>query len=835
MDLLRSTLKAIYYDFPLEEVARYLSDRSCKDQNSFYDIVKELLTWREKGFSMSEISLLQSILKEEWLVDDERGFEKDAPIHPYERLPLILEKCARELLNIDSSTPRVRIRHLLRWRDLSLLIGEDTLLLPLLAKVDVIRRRERKAFVWPNILGHDDLQLNSILKETLSDTHFHLNAGCDVFEFNWIIAMNHPECLSELPEDDGRNGPDFLDIGRRHDYDKVRHYSSINLNLRNWIIIAAYYRAVLVHLVHEEGFPIEEEEELLTEAFDPHIIGDVKARIDSLIGRILSKALKTSNGIIFDYAIYGKNVEQVPDAELSNVYMVHHGERSFMYHFYRYYCGHNETFRKYSPYLYLYILIKNKIRRELIQTNDLRGFENFKFYQDFKTYFFNRGEENAKALKELAYRYAVQTAIGESSAHFVEARIAPGEIKKYRELDYRKSIFGDRTVIDDEDDDRVTLLCHFIKKSEEEKKSKFPLPEKKLRHETFRKELGKLVNKNVRPALELNTTSGVHPKLVGVDAAGNELICRPELFAPIYKSLRNLGMCNFTYHVGEDFYDIVDGLRAIDEAIQFLKLSAGSRIGHAIALGTDAAEYYQSRHRYIIIPKQVLLDNVVWMKYTAMENNITLNPQTLFFITDTYHKLVGKLKYREADTDSDSHYWNSMKLREADPLDDRFCAQLKEEVSKDPSYKWLDTYWFSTETQRLGRESMSTRLPEPFVEDVVKIQECMYRKIVENGIFIETNPTSNFMIGGFKEYIDLPLFKFHSIGPEGHKLPVSINTDDKGVFATSLKNEFSLVAMALRKEKDKEGNRVWNDKQIIDYLKQIAHYGNISRFTLDGY
>ena len=48
-----------------------------------------------------------------------------------------------------------------------------------------------------------------------------------------------------------------------------------------------------------------------------------------------------------------------------------------------------------------------------------------------------------------------------------------------------------------------------------------------------------------------------------------------------------------TYHVGEDFLDIADGLRAIDEAILFCGLERGSRLGHALALGIDSYEYYK--------------------------------------------------------------------------------------------------------------------------------------------------------------------------------------------------------------------------------------------------
>lgn len=51
---------------------------------------------------------------------------------------------------------------------------------------------QKKRFLWPMVLEHDNLRLNAILDEELSDTHSHINAATDVFEFNWLRLMNMP-------------------------------------------------------------------------------------------------------------------------------------------------------------------------------------------------------------------------------------------------------------------------------------------------------------------------------------------------------------------------------------------------------------------------------------------------------------------------------------------------------------------------------------------------------------------------------------------------------------------------------------------------------------------
>ena len=98
----------------------------------------------------------------------------------------------------------------------------------------------------------------------------------------------------------------------------------------------------------------------------------------------------------------------------------------------------------------------------------------------------------------------------------------------------------------------------------------------------------------------------------GIDTCASELDCRPEVYAQIYRYLsdiivqdKNSGILEtgnqkrklkMTYHAGEDFLDLTDGLRAIDEVIRFCGLHRGSRIGHALALGLDPYKYYEYKN-----------------------------------------------------------------------------------------------------------------------------------------------------------------------------------------------------------------------------------------------
>lgn len=98
---------------------------------------------------------------------------------------------------------------------------------------------------------------------------------------------------------------------------------------------------------------------------------------------------------------------------------------------------------------------------------------------------------------------------------------------------------------------------------------------------------------------------------------------------------------------------------------------------------------------------------------------------------------------------------------------------------------------------------------------------------------IETNPSSNVLIGPFSIYNKHPLMNFYNLGLETDlekikacpQLFVSINTDDQGVFSTYLENEYALMALALEKVEDEDGNKVYNTSMIYDWLDRIRQMG----------
>ena len=335
--------------------------------------------------------------------------------------------------------------------------------------------------------------------------------------------------------------------------------------------------------------------------------------------------------------------------------------------------------------------------------------------------------------------------------------------------------------------------------------------------------------------------SGQLQRIVGIDVAGGETNSRPEVFAHLYRYCRACGIKNFTYHVGEDFYDITDGLRAIDEAVWLLNLKEGNRLGHCIALGIDAKRYYAKRHRVVIMPKQILLDNLVWLLYFARHHHIglldihqTLEQQIEMLYTEIgYEVPFNMTTYRRSMLlrGNDMEKYETQNSKWLSTARDTSVEAEAARLDSD-ACRLCQQYFVDPDIYRNGfLQSVTFKAPYLYERLIKKVQNKMIRQIIDKGISIETNPTSNVRIGQLGEYDKLPLFRFSKVrGRQRRHIAVTANTDDKGIFCTSLHREYSLLALALSKQRHKGEIPKWNWQTICKYVGDIANSGQQYRF-----
>ncbi len=159
---------------------------------------------------------------------------------------------------------------------------------------------------------------------------------------------------------------------------------------------------------------------------------------------------------------------------------------------------------------------------------------------------------------------------------------------------------------------RLGLVAHFIKRTDLSERERFkeggelaPI----CRDSKARREADQAARALV---VLMNKTTGLSEMIRGVDAASNERHAGPEVFAQVFRRMRRAGIKRFTYHAGEDFVHIASGLRAINEAVLFLDLSSGCRIGHGTAAGLIPAKWWSSVGGSVIQTLEDRLDDLVF-------------------------------------------------------------------------------------------------------------------------------------------------------------------------------------------------------------------------------
>lgn len=317
-----------------------------------------------------------------------------------------------------------------------------------------------------------------------------------------------------------------------------------------------------------------------------------------------------------------------------------------------------------------------------------------------------------------------------------------------------------------------------------------------------------------------------------------------------------------SYHVGEDFLDIADGLRAIDEAVRFLNLSRGDRLGHALALGVSPQLHYQVKGGLISLQKQDMLDNLVWLLMRSVELGIvippTLKERIRSLSLSLMQEIYGECCKRHHWYLTIDDYYRSWKLRGDHPdcyrgvrfknkFDDpsRLVSQrsLMEKYRSaytapgaDPDAREADVicgvlhyYHYGRHEREKGMEHCFFDVDYDYRVLMTEMQDKMQAMIAQKGIAIECNPSSNHLIGTFGKYENHPIFRFnsHLLSPENSssEICVSVNTDDQGVFDTSLENEYALLAECLAGMKDEHNERIYSDETIYEYLDYIREMG----------
>ncbi|UPQ76746.1 hypothetical protein [Chryseobacterium nepalense] len=869
MDNLRKSIRLLFTDYCSDFILLKIDSSHYINVNSFI----------EKGFrafsnySVDEIQNVYNKLDSDWFHDVHQEKNKNY-FH-------ILNHFTSKVLIEHDLEPFVGYEHLLKWRDLSYYIGEDILTTSFFACLDNRSQRKRDFFSWRATAFSDNKRLHQLLKKGLAENHFHLKGSGPVFDLSWINIMNHPTSFEKA----------FGDLKKEISLlTKISNSSQgSKKELKILVYKAVYIRYELFRLINKidrgKKFTVDLSQESNSfESFDLLLnIHEISNNIKVLRYDIGHQFEFKGNTEVIDYAI-PKNIH-IQNLEKSYVF---YGERKLLYDCFRLIYAGDKGFQSYIYLFHAYLLIKAQFRAEFIQVNDKVGFGNFSLYQDRKEFFLPDNSIYHTAFMNLA----VHDTKSHSEISSFELRIAPKEnvIKLKSSLEGYNKALDDQVVLSKQliplsscDNDNkfdlkkhnIFYTIHYIKKADNIKYSDLSL-EVLCRHHDLRLEVKK---QSIAISQLRESYSELSDLIRGIDAASSEFKASPEVFAQGFRYLKNhklKGHFNHlkdkleepkiyaTYHAGEDFYDLVDGLRAIDECIRFLNLTQGDRIGHALALGIDVKEYYKFKQLKLMLPKQIVLDNIVWLLAKIRKFGIGIHRNEVNRLEKLYENLFyelytgnfGKGSLLEQKYIHHTIYFDAWKLRGDDPY--LYLNNIHDDIYQKPNFTYWERcrineeypknknirnnidikalykeYHFNSNIKKAGLQIKQFEISHAYMELVEAVQFNMMHELKNKNIAIETNPTSNYLIGTFRRYAKHPITKFFNLGLElDHEkikscpqLSVSINTDDQGIFSTSLENEFALMAIALEKEKDENGNLKYNSSMIYEWLERVRLMG----------
>lgn len=825
------------------------------------------------------------------------------------------------------------------WRDYTKNVDEETAVISAIFQDDLRKGNyDRTKWDWPYCIEHDNHEIVSILKHDVgvSENHFHLRGASPYFYISWILLMNNvlepnnEKVFSKIEKD-----------RLRETNDSIRQ-PHLNLNCQKAAAIRLYLYSSIVNdkALFEYGF-IEKNTFLNdVQKFDIKYYGEFEElnripvkhakkyysvnqiAFDSykkycsqnmyiwLIDKVIPcndiKFLPTKQiqDIIEKWKVYDVSGENIDYAQNNSVmwnkkYFTLSGERSVLYHSLK--NIHKKVFgyKQIETLLFFYLYIKHQFRVELVQSNAYIGFHNFLDYQNRKDYFIPWSQK----FEERMIADTICSILETPKIHKAELRISPKKtaeenVENIQTCDKgidlainsiknrKKELIANsnRTYIEDEIKNKFFYTLHFIKQ-----------PNKLIQFGTCRNQkLRQDIEQQANAVLNLRGQYiSTAKRILGIDAAGDEVDCRPETFGSVFRLLQyydkyssnvssssELRQIKATYHVGEDNYDIVDALRAIDEAILFLGLRSDSRLGHATLLGVSARSFYEKKKNTVHMPRQIFLDNIVWLYFFIKNNNVYFDGLTLLMsyleeqfqvhfnkiyligIQSSYvnNKLIKTpdMTYQNIPQNSELckfdiyRYYLSWLLRGDDPelyvsgyykkpcvASDTYkicCSNEKMSTARnsfEAAYLYY-LYHYNVKIKELGAQEISISLPDFFVKAVKTIQNVLIKKIEMLGIAIETNPSSNLFISSIESYDEHPISNFYDNrlkkNPNETQLNVSINTDDKSVFSTCLSNEYAYLAFYLENKKDENGKPLYNRFEVYSWLDEIRKMGNEQSF-----
>lgn len=558
MDICRGVLRALFLDYPLSEAVDIVLGNCCSVKE-FLRPIQHLLRLRMPELTLTDTRAISEGLKQR--------LEKKQNSFFVELLKYLVDnQCGNIFTDINSDNPRIKANQLFRWMELTKYVDGDLLLIARIVHEDKAKRN-RNSFLW-NFMSYDA----NLLEENTqyADLHVHYNVANDRFLFHWLDLMNRFAIHPNNVDNTKQKGDIILDEWNVdvYQYNPVMLWKEkySNKSYMDWIGLASVIRFFLFRFVLE-GKNLQPEEiknlkRSLTDSDIAKLLCEDCSRDTEFYRKTAFTEFlgKTYLNKVLDYCV---QKDLIDDETKKTPYCLMVGERWLLYNVLKRIANNRPNTKQMASLFYLYVLIKNRCRMEHYLNNNLKGLANY-----------NLSVNNSKSSIDEDFEYWY--------------------IKSLKTL-YKNNITVEFRLKGNE--------CNIFLKDKE-------------CHTWMKAVL--LISKSMKiqeakNILASNLRYLKDKRIIGVDFAGSDNRKRPIEYKEIIRYLRENGVNNLTYHVGEDFYDIVDGLRAIEEVVFCLNWKRPNRLAHLLALFTNPKKYYEAKHYTVTMPHDILEKNIEWL------------------------------------------------------------------------------------------------------------------------------------------------------------------------------------------------------------------------------
>lgn len=605
-------------------------------------------------------------------------------------------------------------------------------------------------------------------QEGLNDLHLHLNGALET-DMTWQDFLRYPEKVYKEMKDAMKNEKvkeQYISLTPYADPETFRELIKIAFAIREQIYNVVYCGEYVWEKTQE---PASFSQMLFTIANQAQTYGERKHPLTRILG------------------------EKIPILQLECYFYIKVLD----------YIANHENDETLVGLFHYYLLILGLTNRMLVQQPQCFGFE------EFQKYTMNGFREFSE--EEYMRRFSQMAGNELSNIRLLEGRFSPKD-SLAKDLDLLGKIYRgwEELVKLQEKAEKPTselkLIAHFIKQPDK-KRDDF------VRFKFFRDSL----RQKATALAELrDSKSKESKKVVGIDAAASEFDTPPEVFAPSYRFLRKNGYQHFTYHAGEDFFHILSGLRAMYEAVVYLGLQRGDRIGHGTASGVSPEVWRDNIGEQLLIRQGEYLDDLIFSFHLISkgkdEELKKLLPQIGLKIDDLsfgiYHYNLPVLAHIKA--------WL---MRGEEP------EIIAKKENPDETEKLFLKY-HQKETDAEYNRIVKIATYDLFDSDaLVRMQQLLLKELHDREIVIETLPTSNVIIGNHHDFSTYHLLNWLSWKKEGKPIPpIVLGTDDVGIFATNIYNEnCNLYCQLLYKKQ-------WNSNEIMEVIKELDYNSKIYRF-----